>query len=459
MRGGKVLVIDDEPGIRSLLSRVLSTEGYEVETAADGNEGLSRALAARPDVVLLDMKMPGIDGMQVLEEMQRNQAAGSVIVMTAHSTVASAVQAIKLGAYDYICKPFDVEDLARCVSKAREVAELRSEVASLRSEVSERYSPDAIIGRDPRMLEILELIPRIAVSRSTVLITGESGTGKELIARAIHLQSPRSRRRFVKVNCAALSENLLESELFGHVKGAFTGATQSRVGRFQLAHGGSVLLDEISELTPKLQAKLLRVLQEREFEPVGSSEPVRVDVRLMATTNRDLEAEIARGRFREDLYFRLNVVAVQFPPLRERRGDIPLLAEHFLARFSGETNKRVDRIAREAMDVLLEYSWPGNVRELQNVIERGVVFCRGAEIEVDDLPPNLRNPRAETGDGIPVGGTLREMERLLILRALDACAGNRTRAAGVLDISVRTLRNKLKEYREQEAHGTLTAAG
>jgi len=351
------------------------------------------------------------------------------------------------------------------------VADLRSEVAHLRTEVSEKYGPDSIVGQDIRMVEILELLPRVAQSRSTVLITGESGTGKELIARAIHHLSPRNRRRFVKVNCAALSENLLESELFGHVKGSFTGATQSRVGRFQMADGGSILLDEISELTPKLQAKLLRVLQEREFEPVGSSEPVQVDVRILATTNQDLEDAIRKGTFREDLYFRLNVVCVEFPPLRERRGDIPLLARHFLARFSEETNKRVDSISEEAVDILKKHSWPGNVRELQNVIERGVVLCQGREIGPRDLPPALLERREGSGgnflpeDGLSagagplVGSALRDVERCLILKTLDSCDGNRTRAADVLGISARTLRNKLKEYRQHALEKEVSLAG
>jgi DNA-binding NtrC family response regulator len=464
-------VVDDESGIRSLLSRVLTGEGYDVASAANGKKGLEQALATRPDVMLLDMKMPEMDGMQVLERVVEAEAAGAIIIMTAHSTVASAVKAIKLGAFDYLCKPFDVDEVLVTVEKAREVADLRSEVAHLRTEVSEKYGPEAIVGRAPRMVEILDLLPRVAQSRSTVLITGESGTGKELIARAIHHLSPRSKRRFVKVNCAALSENLLESELFGHVKGSFTGATQSRVGRFQMADGGSILLDEISELTPKLQAKLLRVLQEREFEPVGSSDPVRVDVRILATTNQDLQDSIRRGTFREDLYFRLNVVCVEFPPLRERPEDIPLLARHFLNRFSEETNKRVDGISDDAIEILKRHFWPGNVRELQNVIERGVVLCQGREIGSGDLPPAILEFRKGPGGSLSVDGdlpdgtdplvgtALRDVERCLILKTLDSCDGNRTRAADILGISARTLRNKLKEYRENAAEREVSLAG
>jgi len=459
MSQGRILVVDDESGIRSLLTRILESEGYEVHTASNGREGLEKALETRPAVTLLDMKMPEMDGMGVLERVMEAGAAGSVVIMTAHSTVADAVKAIKLGAFDYICKPFDLDDVLRCVGKALEVADLRSEVAHLRSEVSGKYGPEAIIGSDPRVTGILDLLPRIAESRSTVLITGESGTGKELIARAIHHLSPRRSRRFVKVNCAALSESLLESELFGHVKGAFTGATQNRVGRFQMADGGSILLDEISELTPKLQAKLLRVLQEREFEPVGSSEPVRVDVRILATTNRDLEEEIRKGTFREDLYFRLNVVSVEFPPLRERRGDIPLLARHFLAHFSEETNKRVESVSAEAIDLLKEYAWPGNVRELQNVIERGVVLSAGREIGAGDLPPSIFRPRPAVEAEPSVGSSLRDVEKHLILETLDSCDGNRTRAAEILGISSRTLRNKLKEYREHSREEEAVLAG
>jgi DNA-binding NtrC family response regulator len=404
------------------------------------------------------MKMPKKDGLEVLRELVRTGKLGPTMMMTAHSTVATAVEAIKLGAEDYICKPFDVDELIINVSKVLEMADLKNEVECLRTEVQERYGLDAIIGHAPKMLEIQDVIRRVAQSRSTVLITGESGTGKELIAHAIHYMSPRAHKRFVKVNCAALSETLLESELFGHRKGSFTGATENRVGRFELAKGGTILLDEVSEMSPKLQAKLLRVLQEREVEPVGASEPIPVDVRLLATTNRRLADEIEKGRFREDLFFRLNVVSIEFPPLRERREDIPLLAGHFLWRYREEMNKKVEGISPDAMDLLTAYSWPGNVRELENAIERGVVLCIGRMLEPHDLPPEITSPQAETTSRTNVGSSLAEAERDLILRTLKSCGGNRSRTADVLGISVRTLRNKLKEYSDSRTESTAVTA-
>ncbi|HEQ60192.1 MAG TPA: sigma-54-dependent Fis family transcriptional regulator, partial [Firmicutes bacterium] len=434
-----------------LLRRVLSGVGYRVETAADGQEALEKVGTFQPDALLLDLKMPVMDGLETLRRLGENNGRPPTVVLTAHSTVETAVQAMKLGAFDYLTKPFDVEEIKVVVQKALQVNDLQEEVRGLRREVQGQYGLERVIGKDPRMLHICEMIQRIAQSRSSVLIEGESGTGKELIARAIHYLSPRAKRPFVKVNCAALSETLLESELFGHEKGAFTGAERSRQGRFQAAEGGSILLDEISEMSPKLQAKLLRVLQEREINRVGGDETIAIDVRVLATTNRRLEEEIEAGRFREDLFFRLNVVRIAFPPLRERPGDIPLLASHFVEKYNHEMGRRFTGISASALEALQSYAWPGNVRELQNAIERAIVLGEEPEIQREALPRSVQgDSRASIAGGMPVGITLAEAEKRLIQETLRLHEGNRTRTAETLDISIRTLRNKLKEYQEQD---------
>ncbi|MGC9327635.1 MAG: sigma-54 dependent transcriptional regulator, partial [Candidatus Hinthialibacter sp.] len=374
-----------------------------------------------------------------------------VIMLTAHSTVENAVEAMKLGAADYIKKPFDVEELKIVIEKTLGVADLKYENYRLREEIGLKYGIDHIIGKHPKMREIFEFIKTVAPTPSTVLIHGESGTGKELIAGAIHYHSPRRHKPFVKVNCAAISEELLESELFGHEKGAFTGAVRTSEGKFVLADGGSILLDEVSEMSPKLQAKLLRVLQEKEVDKVGGREPVKVDVRVMATTNRNLEEEIKKRNFREDLYYRLNVVTISFPPLRERKSDIPELCKFFLAKYNREMNRKIQSISPDAEQVLLRCPWPGNVRQLENCIERAVVLCKGAAIEVEHLPPEIHSLSSETvhnsAADIQAGMTVAEMERNLIMETLKLTNNNRTRAAEILGISIRTLRNKLNEYR------------
>jgi DNA-binding NtrC family response regulator len=444
----RVLIVDDESGIRALLKRVLSKAGYQVDTASNGREALEKMTGFAPDAMLLDLKMPVLDGMETLQQMSKSNGAPTTIVLTAHSTVETAVQAMKLGAFDYLTKPFDVNEIQVVVDKALQVSDLKREVTGLRREVRRPYQLDQIIGQDPKVLSICRMIEKVAQSRSSVLIEGESGTGKELIARAIHYLSPRASAPLVKVNCAALSESLLESELFGHEKGAFTGAERSRQGRFQAADGGSILLDEISEMSPKLQAKLLRVLQEREVTPVGGDGSVSIDARILATTNRNLEEEITEERFREDLFFRLNVVRIAFPPLRERIGDVPLLVEHFMKRFNHEMGRRFGSCSKEAMEALQSYSWPGNVRELQNAIERAVVFGEEPEICLQDLPGSVRQGGpAGKGGSLPVGQSLADVERELILETLRSRDGNRTKAAEVLGISIRTLRNKLNEYK------------
>ncbi len=445
-----VLVVDDELGIRNLLTTVLKSEGYVVRQAENGQQAVDSVAESTPDLVLCDIKMPVKDGMETLRELREMAPELPVMMLTAHGTVETAVEAMKLGACDYLRKPFDVEELKAKLRRELDNADVRRVNRRLQEEVGLKYGLDRIIGKAPGMLKIYDLIRTVAPTRSTVLIRGESGSGKELIAGAIHYLSPRKSKPFVKVNCAAISEELLESELFGHEKGAFTGAVRSSEGKFVMADGGSILLDEVSEMSPKLQAKLLRVLQEREVDKVGGREPVKVDVRVMATTNRDLEKTIEEGRFREDLFYRLNVVSIEFPPLRERKSDIPLLVQHFIQKYNQEMNKRIQGITKEAEALLWKSDWPGNVRQLENAIERAVVLASGSYLDVCDLPQDIGNSPPEQSareGGSRVGMTVAEMERELIFKTLESVNDNRTRAAEMLGISIRTLRNKLNEYR------------
>lgn len=455
----KILVVDDEVGIQNLLHRVLKSEGYDVRKAGSGEESLQLANEDLPDLVLCDIKMPGMDGIETLDALKRLSSDIEVVMLTAHSTVESAVAAMKLGAADYLKKPFDVDELKIVIEKILGVASIKRENAELREEVGLKYGIDRIIGSSSKMQDIFDLIRTVAPTPSTVLIHGESGTGKELIAGAIHYLSPRRNKRFIKVNCAAISEELLESELFGHERGAFTGAVRTNEGKFVLADGGSILLDEVSEMSPKLQAKLLRVLQEKEVDKVGGREPIPVDVRVMATTNRSLEDEIAKGNFREDLYYRLNVVTISFPPLRERKEDIPALADHFIQKYNAEMNKKIESIHPEALEALSRFHWPGNVRQLENCIERAIVLCQGKQIVPANLPPELVQDHQAAGgeaNSIQVGMTVSDMERQLIYKTLEFTANNRTRAAEMLGISIRTLRNKLNEYKEQSQKSVAT---
>jgi DNA-binding NtrC family response regulator len=375
--------------------------------------------------------------------------------MTAYGTVDNAVEAMKIGAFDYISKPFGVDEVLLLVRRALEFRNLQLENRQMKSELEEKYGHRSIVGQSPTMQKVFDLIQTVSQSKSTVLVAGKSGTGKELVARAIHYLSPRKDGPFVKINCAALPAELMESELFGHEKGAFTGAVRRYRGRFERANGGTLLLDEISEMSPILQAKLLRVLQEREFEPVGSTDTIQVDVRIIATTNRHIEKEIEEGNFREDLFYRLNVISIHLPPLAERKSDIPLLASHFLEKYNLENGKAIEGIGDDAIDLLKSYHWPGNVRELENTIERAVVMCTGKYIEAGDVTLQghgmAKSGGGDTLSGIAPGTTIADMERSLILKTLEAQGGNRTTTAEILDISVRTLRNKLALYGEQDA--------
>jgi DNA-binding NtrC family response regulator len=417
---GRILIVDDEANARAALSEILRDEGYATETAADGFKALGKLEDFIPDVILTDLKMPGLDGIAFMEKARAAAPGAVFVVMTAFGTIQSAVAAVKKGAENYLTKPLDFEALAAVVERAMEKARLLQETRQLRDRLRERNAFGHIVSSDPTMQQVLDLVAQVGPSRASVLITGESGTGKELIAEAIHAASPRAQKPFVRLHCAALAESLLESELFGHERGSFTGAIARREGRFKQADGGTLFLDEIGEIPGGTQVKLLRFLQERTFERVGGNETLKVDVRVIAATNRDLHAEIKRGAFREDLFYRLNVVAVELPPLRERKGDVPALASFFLRRYASENGRTIEGFADDALSRLTSYAWPGNVRELENVIERAVVLCNEARIEAKHLPPALV-PQADRGGPPPVPGTtIHDLERYAILRTLAA---------------------------------------
>jgi DNA-binding NtrC family response regulator len=479
----RVLIADDEINIRRVLEAILRRDGYEVVTAGSGEEALA-GMSREVNTVITDLKMPGLDGMGLLKRLSVDFPDVPVVMITAHGSVESAVEAVKLGAFDYVEKPFDQEQIRQIVAKA-----LRTHMLSRRDARPEEAAARGrfrLVGESPAIRQVYQVVEKVADTPSTVLITGESGTGKELVARALHDYSSRSGGPFIKINCAAIPKTLMESELFGYEKGAFTGAVGSKPGRFELAHGGSLFLDEIGEIPIEMQVKLLRVLQESEFERVGGIKTIKVDVRLITATNRDLAAELTTGGFRDDLYYRLNVVPIHLPPLRERREDISLLVDHFLARFNERLKKQVTGIEPEAIERLVAHAWPGNIRELENVIERTVLFCEGPLIRLADLPGDLggapavappaadeRATSAAASSGVlpaqpalpavppalsapPVGeevGSLKEavraeterVERELIQRALDETGGNVTQAARKLQISRKSLQTKMKE--------------
>jgi two-component system NtrC family response regulator len=445
------LIVDDEKVQLEMLGGFLVKQGYEATAAEDGQKALEKFKSGTFDLVLTDFRMPGMDGIQLLREVRRLQPQVLVVIMTAYGTVATAVAAMKEGAYDYLTKPIDLDELLLLIQRVEREVGLGQENLELKEQLREKFKVNFIVSASRQMEEALNLVGRVSQSHATVLILGESGTGKELVARAIHYSSPRADKPFVKVNCAALPENLLESELFGHEKGAFTGAVARRIGRFELADQGSIFLDEIGDLSPSLQMKLLRVLQEKEFERLGSNQTIRSAVRVIAATNRNLGEAIQKGTFREDLYYRLNVVTISLPPLRGRKEDIPLLVEHFLKKYNRENKKNVTSLSKEARDLLMRYDYPGNVRELENIVERAVVLCRGDTLTTQDLPINLREGKAEATLGRDRGGrslpdTLDEIESQLILKALERSGGVQTKAAEELGISERVLRYKMKKY-------------
>src|ERR1700682_3308534 len=454
MPKARILVVDDEMNARAALRTILSEEGHDISEAPDGEEGLARLAEWSPDVVLADVRMPKLDGLGLLRKAKEQGSEASFVMMTAFASVEAAVEAMRLGAENYLVKPLDVKAVLIFLEKALEKRRLVREAASLRERVRERYRLDGIVGEAPELQSVYEVVKQDAPTKATVLALGESGTGKELIAQALHELSPRKDKPFVKVACAALSETLLESELFGHERGSFTGAVARKEGRFELADGGTLFLDEIGEISPTVQVKLLRALQTREFERVGGTQTIKVDVRVVAATNRDLAAEVKASHFREDLYYRLNVVAVTLPPLRRRRGDIPALAAHFIEKYCQAYGKSIKGLTAGTLNAMLAHDLPGNVRELENAIERAVVLCKGTELTADDLPATLRGPRpTQRGARRIPGASLAEIEREAILRTLELHSGSTSRAAEMLGISVRKIQYRLKEYAGEKSDG------
>ena len=447
--GGRILVVDDEVNARTALAELLRDEGYDVETAADAFKALGKYESFAPHVVLTDLKMPGMDGIELVRKIQAFEEPATVIVMTAFGAVQSALDAMRAGAFEYLTKPLNFDELLVVIEKVLGHNALEREARGLRQRLRDKTAPHNIIGTSPPMQRVFEIVDQVAPSKATVLISGESGTGKELIANAIHQRSPRAHGPFIKLHCAALAETLLESELFGHERGAFTGAVGRRDGRFQLADGGTLFLDEIGEISPAIQVKLLRFLQEREFERVGGSQTIQVDVRVIAATNRDLAEDVKTGRFREDLYYRLNVVSIEMPALRERKSDIPALAKFFVDRYAQQNGKAIEGLASPTLELIAAYDWPGNVRELENAVERAVVMCGGPTIEPKHLPASIR-PSPRGADGAPVipGASMAEIERHAILTTLEATGGSTSKAAEILGISVRTIQYRLHEYNE-----------
>src|SRR5262245_29284474 len=447
---GRILIADDHDALRRGLARGLAEAGHEIEEASNGNAAIERLHDSYFDVVLSDLKMGGSDGIDVLRTTKALHPTTAVILMTAFGSVNTAVEAMKIGAFDYVQKPFEIEEMEVKIEKALEMKRVKTDLEYLRGTQQDLYDFDKIVGSSPALQRVLDIVKKVAKSNSTVLIRGETGTGKELIAGAIHHNSLRTTRNFVKVNCAALQENLLESELFGHEKGAFTGADKQRIGRFEQADGGTLFLDEIGDMSPSTQAKILRVLQEHEFERLGGTRTLRVDVRLIAATNRDLTSMVEAAAFREDLYYRLNVVTIEMPPLRERKEDVAALANFFIRRFSGELKKKIDGLESEALKLLMRYHWHGNIRELENAIERAMLLAEGPQIAVGDLrlgdTGSFSSPR-EAASIIkipPTGIPLEDIERLAVVEALKMSNWVQKDAAELLSISPRVMNYKIK---------------
>ncbi len=458
----RILVVDDEEPIRKGLARLIQTLGHQVELAGDAEEALQKALSAPPDLVVTDLQLPGRSGMDLIGDLKERGIDATLVVLTAHGTIDSAVEATRRGVYDYLVKPVEPDRLATVILKGLERAAMRQEVLLLRREMIRSGRYQKLVGKSPAMLEIYRLIDQVAPSSASILITGESGTGKEVVARTIHNMSPRAAARFIAISCVAIPETLLESEMFGHEKGAFTGATASRPGCFELADKGTLFLDEIAEMPVSLQSKLLRVVEERKVRRLGGSREIPTDVRLLAATNASFKQRLESGLFREDLYFRLNVISIHIPPLRERVEDIPLLAQRFLDEYSQENGKAVAGFTTGAIDILTGYHWPGNVRELRNAIQRAVILCKEGEIQPSDLPPSVRpgirkKSSSPNSLSVPIGAPLEEIERAVILETLSTCGGNKTRAATILGISPKTLHLKLRKYHGLD--GAATRAG
>jgi DNA-binding NtrC family response regulator len=454
-----ILVVDDESKMRRVLQLFFEENDFSVIQAENGEVALQKLAVARPDLILCDIRMPKIDGMEVLRRAREIHEDIPVIIMTAYGDVKTAVEAMKLGAENYVTKPLDMEELRILASRAIEKRSLIRENIQLRAELDSRFHISNFIGQSKQMQEVFQLIDNVAPANTTVLVTGESGTGKELVARAIHHKSPRSHKPFVVVNCAALSEHLLESELFGHVKGAFTGAHSDRQGRFELADGGTLFLDELALMSIPLQGKLLRVLQEKTFEPVGGTDTISVDVRIIGATNKNLEQLLEEKSFREDLYYRLNVVEIWLPPLRERKADIPLLIDHCIKKLNRELGKNVEGCSGEVMELLLQYDWPGNVRELENVIERAIVLGTSTTLELENFPTQITQLEDRAGarqtlfgdlklpeEGISLIDTVENIEKLLIREALERTGGNKTKAAELLGVTRKIMRYKTEKY-------------
>jgi two-component system, NtrC family, response regulator PilR len=449
----RLLVVDDEPSMREFLEIMLSQEGYSVALASTGEEGFKLYRQSEPDMVLTDVKMPGMSGLELIKEIHALDPTVPIVAITAYACADDAVRAVRAGAYDYLSKPFQIDDLRVIIRNALESRRLRKENQTLRRSLDGQHRFSDMVGKSPSMVEIFDLVSRVAPSKASVLIVGESGTGKELIARAIHTRSARADKPFVTINCTAIPESLLESEMFGHVKGSFTGAVGNKPGLVEAAHLGTLFLDEVGDIPLSVQAKLLRFLQEREFRRVGGTDDKKVDVRVIAATNRKLEKEMENGAFREDLYYRLNVIRIRLPPLVEREEDIPLLVDHFLKKFALEQGKDIGRVSSLAMRILCNYTYPGNVRELENIIERCVTLEDSDQLTADNLPPKLFEgpenkvaPVTDTDippDGIDLNRTMENLERKLITRALEITGGNRSRAAALLGISFRSLRYRL----------------
>ncbi len=451
----RVLVVDDEENIRLVLRTLLRKHGYEVEVASSGDEALAMVDSFGPDVILTDVRMPRMGGLDLLATLKAKQVGATVIVMSAYGNVDLAIEAMKAGAYDYVAKPFKNDEIVLTLKKAEERESLRRENRALKEQILEKAQFESMVAKSDAMTQIFRTIAKIADFKTTVLVTGESGVGKELVARAVHDHGNRRGAPFVAINCGAIPENLLESELFGHRKGAFTDANADRRGLFEEASGGTLFLDEIGELPLNLQVKLLRVLQEETIRRLGDARDVKVDVRIVAATHRDLAAEVKAGRFREDLFYRINVLALAIPPLRERREDVALLIDHFLARNNARLGTQIRGLTAEARKLLFEYAWPGNVRELENTLERAMVLCDGETLDVGDLPERIRDAldpvqvQLATGE-LSVKKTVSAIEQILIRRALQRTKGNRTRAAELLEISHRALLYKIKDYRIDE---------